>query len=216
MAPTSTSAVPALLFQPNGSASDVSAEEIPPLAFETEDEIRAVLERLRDDLKVRVQKKVAAEQQGKSKGKGKEVDAGQKAKVDELVLKVRFFSRFTRERRAATRFSRAKRVEQVQKVVERFSMVLEEALTPSLPLPLPFLVSTRSLPAAILHQTRIHRPLQLYHRRPLVVSLPEEEEDRRFVPPFFSIAPFPPFLIAFADRTRKDPTIRRRPASTGA
>jgi hypothetical protein len=92
MPPTTTAPGPALLFQPNGTAADVSGEEIPPLAFETEEEIRAVLDRLKEDLKSRVGKKVEAQEVLKGKGKGREQDGGQKDKAEELVLKVRRFS----------------------------------------------------------------------------------------------------------------------------
>ena len=71
---------------------DDTEEEIPPLAFETEDELRAVLERWRADLVHRVDERCGATAGGKGKGKGKAAQAGMtaqdKQRVEELVMKV--------------------------------------------------------------------------------------------------------------------------------
>ncbi|GAA5852822.1 hypothetical protein JCM9279_006195 [Rhodotorula babjevae] len=70
---------------------DDTEEEIPPLAFETEDELRAVLERWRADLVQRVDERCGASAGGKGKGKGKGKEAGMSAqdkqRVEELVMK---------------------------------------------------------------------------------------------------------------------------------
>lgn len=69
--------------------ANASADEIPPLAFEYEDEVRGVLDRLRDDLNKRVADKAGAGK-GSSKGKEKAVqlDDQQRKKMEDLVHKV--------------------------------------------------------------------------------------------------------------------------------
>lgn len=64
---------------------DASTDDIPPLAFDTEDELLAVFARLRDDLLKRVGDKWEQEGASTAKGKGKGVD---KSKVEDIVLKV--------------------------------------------------------------------------------------------------------------------------------
>ncbi|BGP20997.1 hypothetical protein JCM10213_003238 [Rhodosporidiobolus nylandii] len=83
MAPKAAASSSSAMLFPTG---DTSNEEIPPLAFENEDEIRAVLDRLKDDLRARV----AAQAEGgdvKGKGKAKAMDGDAQKKVEELVLK---------------------------------------------------------------------------------------------------------------------------------
>ncbi|GAA5838128.1 hypothetical protein JCM11251_004717 [Rhodosporidiobolus azoricus] len=80
----------ALLFQPASTSADASAtsgEDIPPLAFEAESEIRAVLDRLKEDLRRRAQDRVNEAGNGKGKGKAKGIDLEQRKKVEEVVLK---------------------------------------------------------------------------------------------------------------------------------
>lgn len=62
---------------------DTSADDIPPLAFDTEEELLAVFARMREDLLRRVADKW--EREGGAKGKGKAVD---RKKVEDIVLKV--------------------------------------------------------------------------------------------------------------------------------
>ncbi|BGP28248.1 serine/arginine repetitive matrix protein 2 [Rhodotorula toruloides] len=75
----------ALLFTDEANAS---ADEIPPLAFEYEDELRGVLDRLKGDLEKRVEGKKAAGT-GSAKGKEKAVplDDQQRRRMEEMVLK---------------------------------------------------------------------------------------------------------------------------------
>ncbi|PAK71759.1 hypothetical protein B8W95_13145, partial [Staphylococcus pasteuri] len=58
----------------HANESTDSADEIPPLAFDSEEELRAVLDRLRGDLEGRVEQQAAGvASKGKGKGKGKAV-----------------------------------------------------------------------------------------------------------------------------------------------
>jgi len=83
----STSAAAALQATEANSSTDV---EIPPLAFDTEDELHAVLERWRGDLLRRVEERCGGV--GKDKGKGKaetgKMSAQDRQRVEELVMKV--------------------------------------------------------------------------------------------------------------------------------
>ncbi|GAA6024945.1 hypothetical protein JCM10207_001442 [Rhodosporidiobolus poonsookiae] len=84
MAPKSTGP---LFAEPTVGGTD---EAIPPLDFEQEDELRAVLDRLKDDLTARVGAKAAGgagSTKGKGKGKAQEVDEAGRSQVEELVLK---------------------------------------------------------------------------------------------------------------------------------
>ncbi|GAA5972422.1 hypothetical protein JCM21900_004533 [Sporobolomyces salmonicolor] len=85
--PASGSAA-ALAFSPDQH----SVDEIPPLAFETEAEVFAVLDRMRDDLRTRIRVAAGDEEGGKGKGKGKQDLSGDLATVEEVVLK-QFFDR---------------------------------------------------------------------------------------------------------------------------
>ncbi|GAA5889805.1 hypothetical protein JCM6882_004330 [Rhodosporidiobolus microsporus] len=78
---------PALLFQPASTSADAPGEDIPPLAFEAESEVCAVLDRLKEDLRKRVEAKLAGEGGGKGKGKARGPDEAQRKSVEELVLK---------------------------------------------------------------------------------------------------------------------------------
>ncbi|TNY18764.1 Serine/arginine repetitive matrix protein 2 [Rhodotorula diobovata] len=82
----STSAAAALQATEANSSTDV---EIPPLAFDTEDELHAVLERWRGDLLRRVEERCGGT--GKDKGKGKagtgKMSAQDRQRVEELVMK---------------------------------------------------------------------------------------------------------------------------------
>lgn len=84
-AATTSSAALALADEPNSSG-----EAVPPLAFDTEDELRAVLDRLRDDLRGRVKERCEGAEQKGSKGKGRAqpMSEADRKKVDDLVLKV--------------------------------------------------------------------------------------------------------------------------------
>lgn len=73
----------------SAAAPNDSADEIPPLAFETEEELRAVLDRLRADLAARIDAQVSGTS-ATSKGKGKavlETDHDKKL-ANDLVVKV--------------------------------------------------------------------------------------------------------------------------------
>ncbi|GAA5971609.1 hypothetical protein JCM11641_000659 [Rhodosporidiobolus odoratus] len=85
MPPSAQAAPRDTLFESKDASGSA---EIPPLAFETEDEIRAVLDRLKDDLRTRVESQVAGGSASvKGKGKARELDAAQRNKVNEIVLK---------------------------------------------------------------------------------------------------------------------------------
>ncbi|GAA5858005.1 hypothetical protein JCM8547_006660 [Rhodosporidiobolus lusitaniae] len=85
MAPKSTG----LLFsQPSDKGpADLTAEEIPPLAFDLEEEVRELLNRFKEDLRGRARSKAEGGEKGGKKGKGKALGAEEKKKVEELVLK---------------------------------------------------------------------------------------------------------------------------------
>jgi hypothetical protein len=70
---------------PRSPSPDTSTDDIPPLAFDTEEELLAVFARLREDLLRRVGAKWEAEGMGGAKGKGKGVD---RKKVEDIVLQV--------------------------------------------------------------------------------------------------------------------------------
>ncbi|GAA6054857.1 hypothetical protein JCM3770_004112 [Rhodotorula araucariae] len=86
--PPQPSAAPAALHTTDTNSS--ADEEIPPLAFETDDELRAVLERWRADLLQRVAERCAAPPAA-GKGKGKagaaRLDAQERKRVEDIVLK---------------------------------------------------------------------------------------------------------------------------------
>ncbi|GAA5868035.1 hypothetical protein JCM3774_001576 [Rhodotorula dairenensis] len=73
----------------NVNDSNESADEIPPLAFDSEDELRAVLDRLRGELSQRVDAQTARGAESGSKGKGKAApDSEHDRKLaNDLVLK---------------------------------------------------------------------------------------------------------------------------------
>ena len=73
----------------HANESTDSADEIPPLAFDSEEELRAVLDRLRGDLEGRVEQE-AAGVASKGKGKGKAVPESEHDRkfASDLVLKV--------------------------------------------------------------------------------------------------------------------------------
>ncbi|GAA5957290.1 hypothetical protein JCM8115_006945 [Rhodotorula mucilaginosa] len=72
----------------HANESTDSADEIPPLAFDSEEELRAVLDRLRGDLEGRVEQE-AAGVASKGKGKGKAVPESEHDRkfASDLVLK---------------------------------------------------------------------------------------------------------------------------------
>ncbi|ORY88678.1 Serine/arginine repetitive matrix protein 2 [Leucosporidium creatinivorum] len=74
---------------PRSPSPDTSADDIPPLAFDTEEELLAVFARLREDLLRRVGAKWEADGMGGAKGKGMGVD---RKKVEDIVLK-QFFDK---------------------------------------------------------------------------------------------------------------------------
>ncbi|KAK4047814.1 hypothetical protein OIV83_005157 [Microbotryomycetes sp. JL201] len=67
------------------SPDDVSAEDIPPLAYDNEQELLDVLARLRQELEDRVDKQCSAPTSSKAKGKQKARDTD-KARVKDIVL----------------------------------------------------------------------------------------------------------------------------------
>ncbi|GAA5988547.1 hypothetical protein JCM10908_003616 [Rhodotorula pacifica] len=73
----------------NAHESADSSDEIPPLAFDSEEELRAVLDRLRDDLGKRLDGQGSAGDPGKDKGKGKAVLESEHDRklASDLVLK---------------------------------------------------------------------------------------------------------------------------------
>lgn len=89
---------------PRSPSPDTSADDIPPLAFDTEEELLAVFARLREDLLRRVGAKWEAEGMGGAKGKGKGVE---RKKVEHIVLKASFScpGLYWAEREAAARSS---------------------------------------------------------------------------------------------------------------
>lgn len=74
----------------HANESTDSADEIPPLAFDSEEELRAVLDRLRGDLEGRVEQQAAGKVVDKGKGKGKALPESEHDRklASDLVLKV--------------------------------------------------------------------------------------------------------------------------------
>jgi len=72
-----------------GSSQQAPAPAEPtPLDFDTEADLIALLDRMREELNQRVTDAIERVQQGDGKGKGKSKESVNKAKVEEIVQKV--------------------------------------------------------------------------------------------------------------------------------